>query len=418
MRKLTLIVLGVLLLVVLVQCKHHKDGHDGKKNDKDNDKDNGKKNDDDNGKDNGKKNDNGNGKDDDKKKDNDNGKDDDKKKDNDNSKDDDKKKDNDNGKDDDKKKDNDNGKDNDEKKGNDNGKDNGKKNDNDDAIDDGEQNDEDNAIDNDDEQNAAPVDEEPVEEPKNFCKTKCVSSCKFGTGADSSFDCPTKGKSTGKKNSKVCCVPVHHPCSAVGGICMKRECAAHYTSVSKGKDICGGNTYHCCAPDTTQYAKCIMQPASDKFDDQVEGTIYFKQATGKDLEYLVNLRGFDTSDENKFHGFHVHTLGDISGGCTSATGHFNPDLFDHAHPDALTRHIGGLDNIEEDNKGRARAIVSDSKAALSGEYSILGRSIVVHQGSDDFVIGNAGPRIACCTIGIASKELYEAEREFLKDEGL
>merc|ERR1712198_499750 len=356
---------------------------------------------DDNGKDNGKKNDNGNGKDDDKKKDNDNGKDDDKKKDNDNSKD------------DDKKKDNDNGKDNDEKKGNDNGKDNGKKNDNDDAIDDGEQNDEDNAIDNDDEQNAAPVDE-----PKNFCKTKCVSSCKFGTGADSSFDCPTKGKSTGKKNSKVCCVPVHHPCSAVGGICMKRECAAHYTSVSKGKDICGGNTYHCCAPDTTQYAKCIMQPASDKFDDQVEGTIYFKQATGKDLEYLVNLRGFDTSDENKFHGFHVHTLGDISGGCTSATGHFNPDLFDHAHPDALTRHIGGLDNIEEDNKGRARAIVSDSKAALSGEYSILGRSIVVHQGSDDFVIGNAGPRIACCTIGIASKELYEAEREFLKDEGL
>ena len=49
---------------------------------------------------------------------------------------------------------------------------------------------------------------------------------------------------------------------------------------------------------------------------------------------------------------------------------------------------------------------------LYGPDSIIGRALVIHAGEDDLGLvdnagsrsmGNAGPRIACCTIGIAAR---------------
>ena len=49
----------------------------------------------------------------------------------------------------------------------------------------------------------------------------------------------------------------------------------------------------------------------------------------------------------------------------------------------------------------------DSQATLTGEYSILGKAIVVHEGEDDkglggdagsLATGNAGARAGCCLI--------------------
>ena len=47
------------------------------------------------------------------------------------------------------------------------------------------------------------------------------------------------------------------------------------------------------------------------------------------------------------HGFHVHEFGDISGGCKTAGGHFNPDETDHgAHDDPHDeRHVGDLRSL-------------------------------------------------------------------------
>jgi Cu-Zn family superoxide dismutase len=55
--------------------------------------------------------------------------------------------------------------------------------------------------------------------------------------------------------------------------------------------------------------------------------------------------------------------------------------------------------------------MSDSSISLYGRNSVIGRSIVVHKNKDDLgkgndeestKTGNAGPRLACGVIGIAS----------------
>ncbi|XP_046744337.1 superoxide dismutase [Cu-Zn]-like [Diprion similis] len=110
------------------------------------------------------------------------------------------------------------------------------------------------------------------------------------------------------------------------------------------------------------------------------------------------------------HGFHVHQAGDLSNGCVSALGHFNPDKLDHGAPEDSVRHVGDLGNIDSRN-GVATVEISDSVISLSGRNSIIGRSIVVHAGEDDLgkgnhslslKTGNAGDRAACGVIGVLS----------------
>lgn len=58
---------------------------------------------------------------------------------------------------------------------------------------------------------------------------------------------------------------------------------------------------------------------------------------------------------------------------------------------------------------------------LAGPYSILGRSIVIHQSADDMgrgsdaqskTTGNSGPRIACAVIGLKStSRTFQTETE-------
>ena len=46
----------------------------------------------------------------------------------------------------------------------------------------------------------------------------------------------------------------------------------------------------------------------------------------------VLLTGFNSSDDVMEHGFHVHEYGDLSDGCTSAGGHYNPRGVKHGAP--------------------------------------------------------------------------------------
>ena len=43
----------------------------------------------------------------------------------------------------------------------------------------------------------------------------------------------------------------------------------------------------------------------------------------------MQLWGFNTTDSVTLHGLHVHEFGDLSMGCQSAGGHYNP--FDVVH---------------------------------------------------------------------------------------
>ena len=88
----------------------------------------------------------------------------------------------------------------------------------------------------------------------------------------------------------------------------------------------------------------------------------------------------------------------------------NPHGKTHGAPSSAERHVGDLGNFETDAQGNARGCVQDPLIKLIGPESVLGRTVVVHAGTDDLgqggneeskKTGNAGARPACGVIGIA-----------------
>jgi len=151
---------------------------------------------------------------------------------------------------------------------------------------------------------------------------------------------------------------------------------------------------------------------TDKTDSGVRGLVTFSQIRGNNSVVVikVSLTGLKPGP----HGFHIHTLGDLSKGCMSAGGHFNPIGAPHGGPndDFENRHVGDLGNIIADENGKVDITLEDSLLSLRGEMSIIGRSVVVHADEDDLgkgmfsdskTTGHAGARIACGVIGRAEE---------------
>eukprot|EP00092_Neocalanus_flemingeri_P038534 GFUD01041954.1.p1 GENE.GFUD01041954.1~~GFUD01041954.1.p1 ORF type:complete len:154 (-),score=37.17 GFUD01041954.1:251-712(-) len=149
-------------------------------------------------------------------------------------------------------------------------------------------------------------------------------------------------------------------------------------------------------------AVCVL-----KGDGAVTGTVQFEQEGSGP----VTLTGQLTGLTDGLHGFHVHQFGDNTNGCTSAGPHFNPDGSTHGAPTDSKgeRHAGDLGNVEASG-GTANVTISDAMISLTGDNSIIGRTMVIHADQDDLgkgghelskSTGNAGARAACGVIGIA-----------------
>jgi Cu-Zn family superoxide dismutase len=108
------------------------------------------------------------------------------------------------------------------------------------------------------------------------------------------------------------------------------------------------------------------------------------------------------------HGFHIHELGDCN--CDDlkcAGGHFNPEGKKHGGPSSPDRHVGDLGNVEAGADGTSKGETTDKMIALSGDHSIVGRSVILHEKADDLATepaGNAGNRIASGVVGIKKEE--------------
>ncbi|KAJ7600729.1 superoxide dismutase [Mycena floridula] len=162
--------------------------------------------------------------------------------------------------------------------------------------------------------------------------------------------------------------------------------------------------------DSTSTAMVTKAIVVLKGDSSVKGTATFTQSSPKGLVTVTGeIKGLSAS---ALHGFHVHQLGDASDGCLSAGPHFNPFSVNHGGPNlpSSKRHVGDLGNIEADTNGVASFTLKDSLISLNGPLSIIGRSVVVHAGTDDLgkggndeslKTGNAGARAACGVIGLA-----------------
>jgi Cu-Zn family superoxide dismutase len=144
-------------------------------------------------------------------------------------------------------------------------------------------------------------------------------------------------------------------------------------------------------------------------DSKVSGTVIFEQESESAPTTITwDITG---NDPNAKRGFHIHTFGDNTNGCTSAGPHFNPHNKTHGAPSDETRHVGDLGNVETDGQGNAKGSVTDSLIKLIGPHSVIGRTVVIHAGTDDLgkgdseeslKTGNAGPRPACGVIGISN----------------
>ncbi|XP_077293197.1 uncharacterized protein LOC143916142 isoform X2 [Arctopsyche grandis] len=113
----------------------------------------------------------------------------------------------------------------------------------------------------------------------------------------------------------------------------------------------------------------------------VHGSVNFHQ---DDKNSPVHVTGTLQGLSPGLYGFHVHQDGDISkADCMGTGAHFNPKKVSHGAPSDFIRHVG--------------------------DYSIIGRGLVVHERADDLGKGNkpdslttgsAGARVACGVIGV------------------
>lgn len=160
-------------------------------------------------------------------------------------------------------------------------------------------------------------------------------------------------------------------------------------------------------------ASCVLQSKN------VTGFIEFTCARKGSMDagsYIdVNVQGLTPG----LHAIHIHKYGNIRDTCELTSSHYNPYSVTHGGALSKVRHVGDLGNIKADNDGIATWSSRFFKYVyLNGPHSVIGRAIVVHASEDDLgkggepksakrieslKTGNAGLRIACGVIGIASE---------------
>uniref|UniRef100_T1IQZ1 superoxide dismutase n=1 Tax=Strigamia maritima TaxID=126957 RepID=T1IQZ1_STRMM len=141
------------------------------------------------------------------------------------------------------------------------------------------------------------------------------------------------------------------------------------------------------------------------------GSVIFLQQ--QNLDGVVHVSGEIRNLSPGEHGFHIHKFGDLRNGCLNASSHFNPFNKDHGAPEDEERHVGDFGNVIVKSDGVVTLNNEFKNVDLQGQYSVIGRSFVVHSGRDDLgkggdeeskKTGNAGSRVDCCVIGLVESD--------------
>jgi len=144
-----------------------------------------------------------------------------------------------------------------------------------------------------------------------------------------------------------------------------------------------------------QKIKLKMEPKSNS---NVSGNIVFKEENG-----TVTMTAIMSGLNPGLHAIHLHEKADCSSDDgKSAGGHWNPTSQPHGKwgaPEGY--HKGDIGNFQADENGNGTITFSTDEWCIGcGDPTkdILGKSVIVHEGIDDFVSqpsGNAGTRVSC-----------------------
>lgn len=141
-----------------------------------------------------------------------------------------------------------------------------------------------------------------------------------------------------------------------------------------------------------------MEPKSES---DVQGTVTFLEKDGK-VAMSASFSGLTPGE----HAIHLHEKADCSAAdATSTGGHWNPTSQPHGKwGDEGGYHLGDIGNFTADDSGNASLEFETDRWCIGcgdPNRDILGKAVIVHQGSDDFTSqpsGAAGPRVSCTGI--------------------
>jgi len=109
----------------------------------------------------------------------------------------------------------------------------------------------------------------------------------------------------------------------------------------------------------------------------ITGFVKFHQPRkNSPLQIEFNLKGL-----TKICAVHIHEYGDVSNGCMSLGGHFNPTKKKHG------QHAGDIIfNAFPDKNGHFKTTFSSKELSLipGDSLNIIGRSVVIHNFEDDY----------------------------------
>ena len=136
----------------------------------------------------------------------------------------------------------------------------------------------------------------------------------------------------------------------------------------------------------------------------VVGVVRFLQPRGGCCIVDGTIDGLAPGD----HALAIHESGDISQGCDSVGEHYNPRSARHGSPmnGEGQRHVGDLGNVTADEQGRASFKFADK---LVNVFDVIGRSVVVADGPDDFGQGaNPMSKVSKLKVWVGRQNIHAA----------
>ena len=208
----------------------------------------------------------------------------------------------------------------------------------------------------------------------------------YGCSYGEKSECNKCSKQTCKKCSQQLC----EKCKKAenGKLCEK--CLAKSCDKCKKKSACKNKR-------KSKEAVGLIFPVNNS---KVTGWIHFQSTEDKKVIVKAEVSGLNP---NQKHGFHIHQYGDCRENGKNVGDHFNPYKAKHGAPHNKEKHLGDLGNLKSNKDGLAFY----QKTMKIWVKKLLGRSVIVHSGTDDLKSqpsGNSGTYIGCGVIGRLPKK--------------